>query len=44
MTEEDRKLLIEAYKKTFNYEPDEEETDKRYDKEFDEWCDKNLGK
>lgn len=39
MTEDDRKFLEEAFIKTFDYEPDEDEVDKRYDDDFNNWCD-----
>lgn len=37
MTEDDRKLLLDAYKKTFNYDPNENEVDAKYDEEFQKW-------
>ncbi len=36
LTEEEEKFLAEAFKKTFNYDPDEDEVDARYDDDFDD--------
>ncbi len=33
MTEDERKELYKAYSETFNYDPDDEEVMKKYDKE-----------
>lgn len=42
MTDEERKMLLAAYKKTWDYDPDDEEVDAKYDKEFNDWCDNFL--
>lgn len=39
MTEEEKKELEQAFLKTFNYDPDDDEVDAKYDKEFNDWCD-----
>lgn len=42
MTDEERKFLEEAYLKCWGYDPDEDEVDAKYDKEFNDWCDNFL--
>ena len=37
MTEDEKKELYEDYKRVFSYEPDDEEVQKRYSKEFNDW-------
>ena len=39
MNEKEMKFLEAAFLKTFNYDPDEDEVDARYDDEFNKWCD-----
>lgn len=44
MTDEDMKFLEAEFEKTFNYDPDDEEVDAKYSKEFNKWCDEECGK
>ena len=37
MTDKDLKFLEAEFEKTFNYDPDEEEVDAKYDDEYNEW-------
>ena len=37
MTEDEKKFLEAEFMKTFNYDPDEEEVDAKYDDEYNEW-------
>ncbi len=36
LTEEEEKFLEEAFERVFNYDPDDDEVDARYDDEFDD--------
>lgn len=36
LSEEDEKFLAAAFKKTFDYDPDDDEVDARYDDDFDD--------
>ena len=44
MTEDEKKFLEAAYKRCWEYDPDEEEVDAKYDDEFNKWCDEECGK
>ncbi len=44
MTDEERKFLEAAYKRCWDYEPDDDEVDAKYDEEFNKWCDEECGK
>ena len=37
MTEDEKKFLEAEFLKTFNYDPDEEEVDAKYDEDFNKW-------
>ena len=37
MTEEDQKILKEAYKRAYDYDPTDEEVDAKYSEDFKKW-------
>lgn len=44
MTEDEKQEAKAMFLKTFNYDPDEDEVDAKYDEEFNRWCDEECGK
>jgi hypothetical protein len=36
-TDEERKLLDAAYERAYNYDPDDDEVDSKYDDDFKKW-------
>ena len=37
MTDEEKKLLSDAYKRCYDYDPDDDEVDERYSEDFKKW-------